>query len=145
MPEGLPAPIALHVPSHLASVRPVRRMLEALLDAQGWAEDDVDDVALIVTEVVQNAVEHGSRGDGAETIAVWVHALPRALEIVVEDPGTGRDPHLALQRDVTAPVPVEDTRGRGLYLVYRLTSRFERSLTDGGGLRVRVLKEVGTS
>jgi anti-sigma regulatory factor (Ser/Thr protein kinase) len=120
-------------------------MLESLLDAQGWSEDDVDDAALIITEVVQNAVEHGSLGDGSETIRIQVHAQSEAVDMVVEDPGTGEEPRLAVERDVALPVPLDAPRGRGLYLIYRLSQRFDRSLTTAGGLRVRARKEIGTS
>lgn len=143
MPDGLPHAFVLDIPSDLAYVRPVRKMIEGLLYAQGWEEDDVDDASLILTEIVQNAVEHGSRGDGSERIHVSVHALDKAVEVEVRDPGTGKDPALAIERDVTAPVPMDEPRGRGLFLIHRLSAGFEREIADGGGLCIRARKEIG--
>ncbi len=120
-------------------------MLEALLLAQGWLEDDVEDAALVVTEIVQNAVEHGSKCDGSESVEVTCLLTGDALEIEVEDPGTGKDPHEALERDVTAPVPLDATRGRGLFLIDRLCGQFDRSLNDNGGMRIRVRREASAS
>ena len=37
-------------------------MVEALLGGEGWEEDDVDDVALVVTEIVQNAIGDAQQG-----------------------------------------------------------------------------------
>jgi anti-sigma regulatory factor (Ser/Thr protein kinase) len=117
-------------------------MLEALLRAMEWAGDDVDDAALIVTEIVQNAVEHGSRGDGEERVQVTFALSETAVDIEVLDPGTGEDPRIALERDVETPVPLDQPRGRGLYLIHRLCVGFERSLGETGGLCIRVRKEV---
>ena len=140
--DPLPEPLRISVPTNLVFVRPVRKMVEALLSAQGWEEDDVDDVALVVTEIVQNAIEHGSRNDGAEQVDVWCHVRPGAVELEVHDPGTGKDPVDALQRDVNEPVPLDAERGRGLFLIGRLCSSFEREVRDGGGMRIRVRKDV---
>jgi anti-sigma regulatory factor (Ser/Thr protein kinase) len=142
MADGLPYPLHLEIPSGLAYVRPVRKMLEALLYAQGWEEDDVDDVTLIVTEVVQNAVEHGSRADGKESVHVEILLEAAAVDILVRDPGTGEDPRLALAVDVEAQPPLDSPRGRGLYLIYRLSGVMERSIARGGGLLVRARKEL---
>jgi anti-sigma regulatory factor (Ser/Thr protein kinase) len=144
MPDALPHPFRLEVPADLVFVRPVRKMLEGLLYAQGWVEDDVDDACLVVTEIVQNAVEHGSKADGSETIVVHMHALSGAVELEVLDPGTGEDPRIAVERDVVAAVPMDEVRGRGLFLINRLAVGFERVVHASGGLCVRVRKEIGS-
>ena len=143
MPDGLPNAFRIDIPSDLAFVRPVRKMLEGLLYAQGWEEDDVDDASLIVTEIVQNAVEHGSRNDGSEQIEIAIHVRRTAVDLEVRDPGTGKDPTVAVERDVTAPVPMDEPRGRGLFLINRLSIGFERSVEDEGGLLIRARKEIG--
>jgi anti-sigma regulatory factor (Ser/Thr protein kinase) len=143
MPDSLPAPLALDVPTNLVFVRPVRKMLEGLLYAMEWVEDDVDDACLILTEILQNAVEHGSRADGQERVQVLIHAKATGVDMRVEDPGTGEDPRAALVRDVETPVPLEEPRGRGLYLIHRMATSFERSLLASGGLCVAARKECG--
>jgi len=142
MPDRLPAPILIEIPTDLAFVRPVRKMLEGLLYAQGWEEDDVDDASLIITEIVQNAVEHGSRGDGRECIRISLEAGAQAIEMIVEDPGTGEDPAEAVMRDVLTPAPLEAARGRGLFLIHRLAGPFERSIGSSGGFRLKARKEI---
>lgn len=142
MPEGLPNPLLLQLPTDLVFVRPGRKMIEGLLGAQGWKEDDVEEAALVVTELIQNAIEHGSRADGSEQTTVAVHVQDGAVVLEVVDPGTGKDPRGLLERDVTAPVPLDASRGRGLYVVNRLVARLERERDAGGGCRVRVRLEV---
>jgi anti-sigma regulatory factor (Ser/Thr protein kinase) len=128
----------VRLPTQLEMVRPVRRVLEALLSALGWSEDDVADVGLIATEVIQNAVEHGSRNDGREVVAVRCAVVAGELTVDVRDPGTGKGPESLLTRDVTVPPPLESSRGRGLYLVHRMAQAMDRRRTAEGGSAVRV-------
>lgn len=141
MPEALTAPVWIHLPTNLEFVRPGRKMIEALLYGQGWEEDDVEEAALVATELLQNAIEHGSRNDGTEVARVRVSVAERAVELVVVDPGTGKDPADLIERDVTVPVPLDSPRGRGLFLINRLAVNFVRARDDAGGARVHARVE----
>ncbi len=136
--DDSPPRLAVRIPTSLEYVRPVRRLLECLLSAEGWGEDDVADVGLIATEVLQNAVEHGSRNDGSEVVDVRCALRTREVTIEIVDPGTGKGTQSLLSRDVTVPPPLDSSRGRGLYLVHRLTKDMERGPSNGGGSFVRV-------
>lgn len=142
MPEGLSAPLVLRLPTDLAFVRPSRKMVEGLLRAQDWHDDLVEEVALIVTELVQNAIEHGSKADGSETADLSVELAEDSVLLEVSDPGTGKDPRLLMERDVTLPVPLDSPRGRGLFLINRLASSLERGRLDDGGCIVRARVEA---
>ncbi len=138
MLQGLPDAIMVRLPSDLAFVRPFRKMLEGLLEGQAWPEDSVEDAALVATEVVQNAIEHGSRNDGRENVTVRLAAREDGLLLEVNDPGTGKDPRALLLRDVTVPPDMESPRGRGLFLIHTLSAQFERVLSADGGCLIRV-------
>ncbi len=142
MPEGLPASVRLVLVTDLEFVRVARKMLEGLLHGQGWEEEVVEEVALVATELVQNAIEHGSENDGTETVELEIRLEDAVVVLDMIDPGTGKDPSLLLHRDVTQPVPLDAARGRGLFLVNRLAQRFERSREPGGGCRVRARMEA---
>jgi anti-sigma regulatory factor (Ser/Thr protein kinase) len=131
------------IPTTLEHVRPVRKILEGLLGCEGWGEDDVADAGLVATEVIQNAVEHGSRNDGTEHVEVRCSLEAGAFLVEVADPGTGKGPAVLLARDVTHAPPLDASRGRGLYLVHRMSQRMERLLGPGGGSVVRVRLAVG--
>jgi anti-sigma regulatory factor (Ser/Thr protein kinase) len=126
------------IPTTLEHVRPVRKMLEALLGCEGWGEEDVADAGLVATEVIQNAVEHGSRGDGTEQVEVRCDLESGGIVLVVLDPGTGKGTASLLARDVTVVPPVDSSRGRGLYLVHRMSQAMERTSSQAGGSVVRV-------
>lgn len=144
MPDGLPDALSLSLPSDLAFVRPFRKMLEGLLAGQAWPEESVEDAALVATEVVQNAIEHGSRADGREHVDVRIWATATGLQLDVTDPGTGKGPQAVLSKDVTIPPDIESPRGRGLFLIHTLSARFERELAPGGGCLIRVQLEPET-
>ena len=141
---GPVASLTVRIPTSLEYVRPIRKMLEGLLGSDGWGEDDVADVGLVATEVIQNAVEHGSRNDGGEEVEVTCELEGGAIVIEVTDPGTGKGPDSLIQRDVTVPPPIDSSRGRGLYLVHRMSREMERGRSAGGGSLVRV-RFQGTS
>jgi serine/threonine-protein kinase RsbW len=133
------------LPTMLEMVRPVRRILESLLASEGWSEDDVADVGLVATEILQNAVEHGSRNDGREAVEVRCEVLGREVVIEVADPGTGKGVESLLLQDPERPPPEDASRGRGLYLVQRIARRMDRLRAPHGGslLRVRMTPEGG--
>ena len=142
MPEGLSAPVRLVLVTDLMFVRVARKMLEGLLHAQGWEEETVEEIALVATELVQNAIEHGSKNDGTEEAELVIRLDADAVVLEMIDPGTGKDPSLLMNRDVEQPIPLDAARGRGLFLVNRLARRFERSLEESGGCRVRARMEA---
>lgn len=145
MPHALSAPLWIVVPTDLEFVRPSRKMIEALLYGQGWEEDDVEEAALVATELIQNAIEHGSRNDGTESARIRLTVSETTVEFVVVDPGTGKDPMGLLDRDVEAAVPLDSPRGRGLFLINRLAVDFVRARDDNGGARVQARLECQAS
>ena len=138
MADATPTALDVRIPTRLEMVRPLRKVIEGLMAAEGWGEDDVADVGLVATEVIQNAVEHGSKNDGAEEVVVRCTLVGREVTIEVRDPGTGKGTRSLLDRDVTQPPPVDASRGRGLYLVHRMARRLDRLKIEEGGSLVRV-------
>jgi anti-sigma regulatory factor (Ser/Thr protein kinase) len=93
-------------------------------------------IPLVVTEVLTNAIESGNGNDPHRRVRVCVRSSPQALVLEVLDEGHGFD--LAArsgQPDAADWTSAE--RGRGLFLVSRLTERIEALRTPAGGV-VRV-------
>ena len=84
-----------------------------------------DDLLLLLTEVVTNAVRHSGAKDG-DPIEVEVRERPDGLRVQVTDPGSG------FERP-TAPVPDHSTPGGlGLVLVDRLARDWGTGHTKRG-------------
>jgi anti-sigma regulatory factor (Ser/Thr protein kinase) len=95
-----------------------RAVARAWLDAVGWTER-TDDVVLLVSELVVNAVVGASGGSIRLTLS-----LPSAsLRCEVTNVGDGWP--------VRRVVAVDAPSGRGLHLVHQLASRWGSSGVDG--------------
>ncbi|MEP6462753.1 MAG: ATP-binding protein [Frankiaceae bacterium] len=103
---------ALSVPHALSSSPMVRRSLREELLACGTPRDVVEDTALLVAELVGNALRHADPlPDG--TISVSWDVGPSALVVSVTDGGATTSPGLR-------PMHAFETSGRGLPIVEAL-------------------------
>ena len=106
-----------------------RREVRNLLVDHRLATDIVDDLALVVAELMTNAVEHGS----GRRVIVEIEIHPDVVSITVDHDGAA---DLGDPSSWTMP-PKETRSGRGLALVRSLVDDVEWSAA-AGRLRVRV-------
>jgi serine/threonine-protein kinase RsbW len=99
--------------------------VQAFLDAHVPDEDLAFRVALVASEAVTNAIEHGNQLDAARRVALVVEASPEKVVVSVEDEGVGFDPSFV--PDPTHEGALMAEGGRGLFLMQELadTVRFE--------------------
>jgi anti-sigma regulatory factor (Ser/Thr protein kinase) len=112
------------VPAHAQSVRLARRLTRARLTDWAIAGDALDDVTLVVSELVTNAVLHAT----GDRIVCELRDGTERLRITVRDSGDSGS------RSARAHGP-EDERGRGLLLVTTVSSCWG-SDDAGAGLAV---------
>ncbi|MFN8077535.1 MAG: SpoIIE family protein phosphatase [Kineosporiaceae bacterium] len=112
--------------SDVAAARRLVATTAPPLPADAAPEDDVTATAVLLTsELVTNALQHGRA-----PVTVSVRRAAHWLRVAVSD----ADPRLP--RPVEAP-PEDAVRGRGLYLVQRLATRWRaEALADGSGKTV---------
>jgi anti-sigma regulatory factor (Ser/Thr protein kinase) len=112
----LDGPVSLNIPFSAESAGRVREALESWLGDRGLAPDVVDDIRLIATELVGNAVRHASPlGNG--TVLVRWEAEDSTLALSVCDGGGSTEP----EQVEAAPF---DVGGRGLAIVDALSSKW---------------------
>jgi anti-sigma regulatory factor (Ser/Thr protein kinase) len=88
-----------------------------ILAVNGWIPELArQDILLLVTELVTNAVRHGAAG-ASEQLGVQVLIGPERLRVEVRDRGDGFDP-------CSADPPRGDHGGWGLVLVEELSERW---------------------
>ena len=125
-------------PSVPETVAEVDRYLDLRLRQAGFPDDLLADVAVSVSEVVNNAVVHGNREDPGKEVTIDLEILADRVSISVQDEGQGFDPD-----QLPDPVAQENLMrevGRGLFIVraYMDEVRFERP--SQGGLRITMVK-----
>ena len=101
-----------------------RHALTKLLDGWGYAPDKREDLLLVVSELVTNAVLHG-----AEPIVVTVVRAPERVRVEVTDGATDSSPHSV------RPRPDAET-DRGLSVVTRLAAAWGWRASPGRGKTV---------
>lgn len=105
----------LSLASNLDSLKKVEDFSAEL---RRWAhlnDERYNDVMLILTEAVTNAIVHGNKSDPSKQVIITSKLEDNRLTIIVKDEGAGFDPE-------KVPDPLEEenllkTGGRGIYLI----------------------------
>lgn len=123
-----PAPIAEVLPAQIGSV-PVAREMAAALGNGLMEPEQLDNLTLVVTELVSNAVRHA---ESSEPVRLAITPKDGYLCVQVTDSGRGLVPE-------PGAIGGEGPPGYGLFLVEQLTRRW--GMTREGG-RTRVWVEI---
>ena len=120
--EVSPSAVVL-LPYTPSSVAEARRRLTSELAAAGVYETAVCDAALVVSELLSNAIRHAAPLPGTQVRVSW-SLDPDALRVAVTDAGDGPLPHVA------EPAPGAPG-GRGLGIVESLADHWGVLREDG--------------
>jgi serine/threonine-protein kinase RsbW len=101
----------------------VRRELALDLDFQGIGPDAIDDVTLVASELIGNAIRHASAGERDAWVVSWTVQSGEVV-ISVEDPS-----HQLPVRRTPAP---DAPSGRGLAIVESLSTDWGVERTERG-------------
>jgi serine/threonine-protein kinase RsbW len=125
---------SITVPSDLKYLVDVDNFVEGLLREWGLDESTVADIAISVSELVNNAVEHGNDppagGDGERLVKVTVGRLANTVKVSVSDRGHGFDP-----TEIDDPLADENllkAAGRGIFIVRNLMDEVDIKTTPDG-------------
>src|SRR3954447_13011327 len=111
--------LELTLPPEPSSVARARtKVCEAM--AHDLPNDDLETVRLLISEVVTNAVRHGSHAQPVELNAHW----NSEVRVEVSDHGDGFTPHPRIGG-------LDEPGGFGLYLVGRLADQWGVETDDG--------------
>ena len=120
----------LTVTSDQARLADVDRFSGALLQRIPAVCNDMDDIAIAVSEAVNNAMQHGNKLDASKSVHIAYYLCSSYLRIVVRDEGSGFTPE-----SVPDPRKKENllkVSGRGILIIRHLMDRVSfRKLKKG--------------
>jgi anti-sigma regulatory factor (Ser/Thr protein kinase) len=114
----------LMLPFGPSSAGIARRHLVSELAAAGILETAISDAAVVISELLSNALQHAKPLNGAK-IGVWWELEPGGVRIYVKDGGGPTMPELGQLGQLT-------TGGRGLRIVARLSRCWGTRCDDEG-------------
>lgn len=150
-----PAPhrVSLDLPCVHKAVRVGRRVVQSFARTEELADEEIERLMLVVSELLANAVDHGGGGgafeeddlDGDVRMLLRLELDAAGWRLEIEDQGGGEryiTAELMEEADRSCPIDLEDERGRGLFLVSEMVSGM--SVRHGAaGLIVEVHRELG--
>jgi anti-sigma regulatory factor (Ser/Thr protein kinase) len=142
-----PVKITITLPTHAYFMSGIRDFTLSLIkNTTEFSEQWAYRFQSVVDELCNNAIEHGSK-PGDDIKITFIYKPNEAIEINVEDTGTGDNPKKAseikqiVDQFVQQNVPMANIRGRGLAkIVHEWTDELEFIDKPEGGLKVRVVK-----
>ena len=106
------------IPSDLEYLAIVDEFVEGILRGFGANESIIADIAISVSELINNSVDHGSKSDCTSPVTITVERDNGKVTISIADEGTGFNPD-----DIANPLDDENLlkdSGRGIFIVQQL-------------------------
>ncbi|MCX6641351.1 MAG: ATP-binding protein [bacterium] len=111
----------LKVNSQPASLAEVDRFTEKLIRKMPFPNEAQDDVAISISEAVNNAIMHGNRQDPQKQVLIRFYSCSQYLRIVVQDHGLGFTPNRV--PDPRKEENLLKASGRGMLIMRHLMDR----------------------
>jgi serine/threonine-protein kinase RsbW len=131
---------SLTIPSTTDQVARADEFLETLLRKIGVPEDTIANLAIAVTELVNNAIKHGNKLQKDKTVTVVITYKSGKIEITVKDEGEGFNPD-----NIADPLAEENLMkeiGRGIFIVNSLIDDVKFQFPPEGGTKVTIIKNI---
>jgi serine/threonine-protein kinase RsbW len=118
------------IPSDQEFLSDIDMFIEGTLRGLGISESIVADIAISVSELVNNAIIHGNKYARDKSVTVKLSHKAGSLSVSVSDQGTGFDPgHVP---DPLAQENLLKEVGRGIFIVRQLMDKVDITATPQG-------------
>jgi len=111
----------LTIPSSLEHLADIDRFTEQTFEKLSLPREILDDVAISISEAVNNAVVHGNKLDRHKKVRIMFFPSARFLRLIVQDEGHGFS--LESVPDPRQKENLLKTSGRGLLIIKHLMDR----------------------
>jgi len=94
------------------------------------SESDSDDLGIVTTELVNNAIHHGNKNDPDKLVYIVFTVNEEKIELKILDQGGGFNPDKL--KDPLAPENLLNESGRGIFLIKNLMDGLEFNFSETG-------------
>ncbi|HPF21720.1 MAG TPA: GNAT family N-acetyltransferase [Syntrophomonas sp.] len=134
--------LSLTIPNHMRYLPLILDSTGAYARMLGLDDKQIRDVTLGVEEAVVNVLEHAFDEGEQASFELVFQQVPLGMQILIRDQGMPFDPQ-ELAKMADAAFFGEDTRGLGLYLMYRFMDEVSFVNLGKNGKETRLLKYLG--
>lgn len=132
----------LEIPSSQDFLPEAERFLEEHLRVHGLDDDNIADLAISTTELINNAIVHGNKSDPEKTVTIEIEFFDDHLSISITDQGPGFKPE-----NIPSPIADENLMkeaGRGIFIVRSLVDDLQIETASQGGTRMIIIKNLAS-
>ncbi len=127
------------IPSDLEYLATIDDFVEGILRGYGTEESVIADIAISVTELVINSINHGNKSEEQKSVSLLINRTNGEVSITITDQGSGFDPD-TIADPLAAENLLKDT-GRGIFIVKSLMDKVEVETTDEG-THITIIKAI---
>lgn len=106
------------IPSDPNRLAKIDEITERITGQMAFSREAQDDIAISVSEAVNNAIVHGNKSDPEKSVVIRFIEQDEELKVEVYDEGEGFDPGEI--GDPTSPENLMNSKGRGIFIVKHL-------------------------
>jgi serine/threonine-protein kinase RsbW len=114
---------ALVIPSDFANLPKVEQFIISLCKRAKLNDDQSDNMAIAITELVNNAIIHANKQNPEKNVTIRVFYKENCVVVAIIDEGPGFNPEQVA--NPTDPQNLWKQNGRGLFLVRNLIDEVE--------------------
>jgi len=130
----------MDIPSKQSQLKKVVDFVEGLAQQVGFSEDAIVDIAISVSEAVNNAILHGNKKDPQKKVHVLAATTPSSFVLRIRDEGCCFTP--ANVCDPRDPDNLMKCSGRGILIQQALMDEVNFRAAPGGGTEVELVKKL---
>jgi serine/threonine-protein kinase RsbW len=108
----------------------VEKLSSKVARLAGLSESHSDDLGIVTTELVNNAIHHGNKNDPDKDVQIIFIIDEDKIELRIQDEGNGFSPEEL--KDPLAPENLFSESGRGIFLIRNLMDSLEFKFSDTG-------------
>lgn len=130
--------IHLNIPSDLNLIEKIENSAEKAAEKMNFSQEDTDNLAIAVTEAVNNAIIHGNKKKTDKNVDIKFFLDVKKITVIIKDEGRGFNPE---QLDnPLSPENLLKESGRGIFILRALMDEVNFSMTDNG-TEIRIVKK----